>query len=67
MRELADANDSLYMRRPNLRFEGIPEPDHGEDTDAKVLEIANSKKLKTYNKERQDQQHIFINDDLTPR
>ena len=31
------------MRRPNLRFEGIPEADHGEDTDAKVLNIANSK------------------------
>ena len=44
MRELADANDSLeqYKRRPNLRFEGIPEADHGEDTDAKVLDIANS-------------------------
>ena len=45
VRELADANDSLeqYTRRPNLRFEGIPEADHGEDTDAKVLKIANSK------------------------
>ena len=45
MRELADANDSLeqYTRRPNLRFEGIPEADHGEDTDAKVLEIVNTK------------------------
>ena len=44
VRELADANDSLeqYTRRPNLRFEGIPETDNGEDTDAKVLEIANS-------------------------
>ena len=33
--ELADANDSLeqYMRRPNLRFEGIHEVEHGEDTD----------------------------------
>ena len=44
MRELADANDSLeqYKRRPNLRFEGIPEADHGEDTYAKLLDIANS-------------------------
>ena len=43
--ELADANDTLeqYTRQPNLRFEGILEADHGEDTDAKVLEIANSK------------------------
>ena len=112
--ELADANDSLeqYTRRPNLRFEGIPEAGHGEDTDEKVLDIANGKlqlhdlershrlgrrvdkegrprtcaiivrfrserlrdkvfrartKLKTYNRERQDQQQIFINDDLTPR
>ena len=24
-------------------------------------------RLKTYNRERKDQQHIFINDDLTPR
>ena len=119
MRELADANDSLeqYTRRPNLRFEGIPEADHGEDTDAKVLEIVNTKlemtppleiddlershrlgrrvdkdgrprtraiivrfqserlrdevfrartKLKTHNTQRKDE-HIFINDDLTPR
>ena len=119
VRELANANDSLeqYTRRPNLRFEGVPEDDNGEDTDAKVLDIANSllgmtppleiddlershrlgrrldkdgrprtraiivrfqserlrdevfrarTKLKTYNRERQ-QQHIFINDDLTPR
>ena len=44
VRELADANDSLeqYTRRPNLRFEGIRESDHGEDTDAKVLEIVNT-------------------------
>ena len=119
VRELADANDSLeqYTRRPNLRFEGIPEADHGEDTDAKVLEIVNTKlemtpplviddlershrlgrrvdkdgrprtraiivrfqserlrdevfrartKLKTHNTQRKDE-HIFINDDLTPR
>ena len=118
--ELADANDSLeqYTRRPNLRFEGIPEAEHGEDTDEKVLDIANGKlgmtpplqlhdlehshrlgrridkdgrprtraitvrfpserlrddvfrartKIKTYNRERRDQQQIFINDDLTPR
>ena len=91
--ELADSNDSLeqYTRRPNMRFEGIPEAEHGED---KVRDIANGKlgmmpplqlhvrfrserlhdevfrartKLKTYNRERQDQQQIFINDDLTPR
>ena len=39
VRELADANDSQeqYTRRSNLRFEGIPESEHGEDTDAKVL------------------------------
>ena len=44
VRELAKANDSLeqYTRRPNLRFEGVPEDDNGEDTDAKVLDIANS-------------------------
>ena len=31
VRELGDANRSLkqYTRRPNLRFEGIPEADHG--------------------------------------
>ena len=45
MHELADANDSIeqYTRWPNLRFEGIPEADHGEDTDPKVLEIVNTK------------------------
>ena len=43
--ELADANDSLeqYTRLPNLRFEWIPEAEHGEDTDEKVLDIANGK------------------------
>ena len=52
--ELADANDSLeqYSRRPNLRFEGIPEADHGEDTDCSDRQRGRTWKRRTLNLRR---------------
>ena len=52
--ELADANDSLeqYSRRPNLRFEGIPEADHREDTDCSDRQRGRTWKRRTLNLRR---------------
>ena len=52
--ELVDANDLLaqYSRRPNLRFEGIPEADHGEDTDCSDRQRGRTWKQRTLNLRR---------------